>query len=71
MATIVRERVVERPRDYGYRETDNTSSGLIALILVIALLFLFFYYGLPAIRSVSSGPTINVPKSIDVNVNNK
>ena len=71
MATIVRDRVVERPvvRDYG-RSDSGPLGGLIALILVLLVLFLVFYYGLPAIRSMTAGPTINVPKSIDVNVNN-
>lgn len=41
--------------------------GLIALILVA---YLFFVYGLPALRNVQLGaPQINVPAQIDVNVN--
>lgn len=38
--------------------------GLVALVVVV---YLFFVYGLPAIRQVGS-PQINIPGKIDVNV---
>ena len=52
----------------------NTSGGpvmiIIALIVVLAIVYLGFVYGLPALRNMKSGGTqINVPDTIDVNVN--
>lgn len=49
---------------------SNETGGYGLIIGVIVLLFvgiLFFYYGLPAIRGMST-PQINVPNQIDVNV---
>lgn len=41
--------------------------GLIALVVVA---YLFFVYGLPAIKNTQLGtPQINIPSKIDVNVN--
>lgn len=68
MAEVIRERVVERPAGTVYHE-HHSNSGIIALVVALVLLFLLFYYGLPAIRSFSAGPTISVPKSVDVNIN--
>ena len=52
--------------------SNDTGSGmgmLIGLVVVIVLGFLFFVYGLPAIRNMRVGtPQINVPSQIDVNV---
>jgi hypothetical protein len=57
-------------------QTDSTGNGmgfLMGMILLLAVIFLFFFYGLPLLtqsfRSVS-GPQIQVPGKIDVNVNN-
>lgn len=55
---------------------DNAGNGmgfLVGVILLLIVLFLFFWYGLPAIRSMSGSgsPQINVPGKIDVNVNKK
>jgi hypothetical protein len=52
---------------------EGTSAGgmgfLLGVILLLATLFLFFYYGLPMIQQAASGPTINIPRQVDVNVN--
>jgi hypothetical protein len=51
---------------------DETSAGLgwvVGLMLLIALAFLLFYYGLPAFRGAATTPQINVPGQIDVNMN--
>lgn len=52
--------------------SNNDSGGMgmiIGLIVLLALGFLFFWYGLPAIRSMqSSGTQINVPSQVDINV---
>jgi hypothetical protein len=55
----------------GSPNNDSSSAGLIiGLILIIAVLVLFFVYGLPALRNnASKGTTINVPDKVDVNVN--
>lgn len=69
MAEVIRERVVDRPSEYHYHRGEDTSAnGLLALILVIVVLFLLFWYGIPVIRSMSSVPTVNVPKQVDVNI---
>ena len=42
---------------------------IVGLIVLLIIGFLFFWYGLPALRSMqSSGTQINVPNQIDVNV---
>ena len=63
----VEERVYHEDvhHDHGSSDGLNSLWGLIVLLIV---LILFFVYGLPAIRSMSSGPSVNVPSSIDVNV---
>jgi hypothetical protein len=51
--------------------TDN-SSGMgfvLGILLLLVIAFLFFVYGLPAISRSVSGPTLNVPGQVDVNVN--
>lgn len=53
----------------GHRESQNSGmSFIVGILLLIAVLFLFFYYLLPVVRGASS-PQINVPGKIDVNVN--
>lgn len=67
MATVITrsEPVVE----HDHYASEGGNSGLIlAVILVLLALFLFFYYGLPALRSAGS-PQVNVPGKVDVNVN--
>ncbi len=51
---------------------SDTGSGmgfLMGAILLVVVLFLLFYYGLPALRSTTQVPQVNVPGKIDVNVN--
>ena len=49
-------------------ETRNSGNGfLLGVILLIVAVVLFFYYGLPMIRSYSA-PQINVPSSINVHM---
>lgn len=51
---------------------SDQSSGMgmiIGLVVLVVFGFLFFVYGLPAIRQMKVGtPQINVPSTIDVNV---
>lgn len=52
--------------------SNDSSSGMgmvIGLVVLVVIGFLFFVYGLPALRQMRLGnPQINVPSSIDVNV---
>lgn len=53
---------------------SNGSSGgvgiIIGFVVLVALGFTFFAYGLPAIQNMQLGaPQINIPSKIDVNVN--
>lgn len=63
MATIV-----NNPAPAPTADSSNGMGFFLGIILVIIVAVLFFYYGLPAIRSVSQ-PQITVPGKIDVNVN--
>ena len=60
--------IVNTPASSG---SDNSGNGglVIGIFVLIVLGFLFFYYGLPAVKRMGSGqPQINVPNQIDVNV---
>lgn len=53
---------------------SNDSGGgmgmIIGLVVLLVLGYIFFVYGLPALRQVQLGsPQINVPSKIDVNIN--
>lgn len=51
--------------------SDNSGMGfLLGVIILIVFVVLFFIYAIPYIRGLtgSSGIQVNVPKSIDVNV---
>ncbi len=52
---------------------SNDSGGnmgmIIGLIVLLVLGYLFFIYGIPALRQIQLGsPQINIPSKIDVNV---
>lgn len=53
-------------------------AGILIVVVIVAVIgFLFFVYGLPAMRGsqdtntggTSSGPTINVPDKVQVDIN--
>lgn len=53
---------------------SNDSGGgigmIVGLIVLLVLGYLFFIYGIPALRQIQLGsPQINVPSKIDVNIN--
>lgn len=52
---------------------EDSSGGMgtiIGLVVLVLFVFLFFVYGLPAIRQIKLGGTqINVPEEINVTVN--
>lgn len=50
-------------------DQSNGVGMIIGFVVFIIFGFLFFIYGLPAIRQMRVGtPQINIPNSIDVNV---
>ena len=56
--------------------SDNNSTGLIiGIFIFIILALVFFYYGLPALKTIGTlqinvpAPVIEIPDQIDVNVN--
>ena len=54
----------------------NTSGNFVNIILGISLMLVIGYllvtYGIPALRQMQlGGPQINVPSTIDVNINQK
>lgn len=50
---------------------DNSSAFtfLIGAILLVAMFFLFVYYGLPALRGGTQAPSVEVPSQINVDIN--
>lgn len=54
--------------------SDNSGGplGIIIGVVVLAVIaYLVYVYGLPALRQTQVTPQINVPSTIDVNVNQK
>lgn len=72
MATIINNPPTQAPApsDGG----GGLAGILVGIIILVVVGFLFFAYGLPALRGIqntsdsNSGPTINVPDTIDVNI---
>ena len=64
--------VIHHDIDHVQSNTGNGTGFLVGVILLVIVLFLLFYYGLPALRnaSQSAAPQVNVPGKIDVNVHN-
>ncbi len=48
---------------------DNGMGALFAALMILIVVIVFIYFGLPALRSSNISPQINVPNKIDVNVN--
>jgi hypothetical protein len=55
--------IINQPPQEG--NSGNGMGFLLGIIVLAVIIFLFFYYGLPAIR----GTQVNVPDQVDVNVN--
>ncbi len=50
-------------------QTNGGGMGIIITVVILAVvLFIFFVYGLPAIKNIGS-PQINIPSTLDVNIN--
>jgi hypothetical protein len=69
MAEVIREREVPVETHHYHTEPSSSNSmGWIAPVaILLVVLFLLYYYGLPAVRSVG-GTQVNVPDKINVNV---
>lgn len=64
MATVVNTTSPAHAEPAGYGV-----SWVIGLLLLLFVVFLMFYYGLPALRSATTAPSVSVPERVDVNVN--
>ncbi len=52
------------------QESGSGMGMIIGLVVLAVVAYLFFAYGLPAMRNVQVGtPQVNVPSKIDVNIN--
>lgn len=67
-------RVVEEPaekhvvHEHRYFSGDGNGAGFIlGIVLLLALILLFFYYGLPYVRSLTA-PQVNIPDRVNVNI---
>lgn len=62
--------VINNPGDGGGGGNDSSSGVFIGIILAVVVAgALFFIYGLPAMRNTDTGPTINVPDKVQIDVN--
>lgn len=62
--------VVNNPAPAPSNDSGGGMGMVIGFVVLIIIAFLFFVYGLPAIRQMQLGsPQINLPSKIDVNVN--
>lgn len=51
-------------------DSGNGMGMIIGSLILLVSIFLFFVYGLPALRQIQWGtPQVNIPSKIDVNVN--
>lgn len=51
---------------------ESTGGGvglIVGAIILLAIVVLFFVYGLPALRGTDKGTTVNVPEQVQVDVN--
>lgn len=61
--------IVNTPAQAPSSDSSGNMGMIIALIALIVVAYLFFVFGLPAIRQMQVGaPQINIPSKIDVNV---
>lgn len=53
------------------KESGGPIGMIIGLVVLVALGYVFFVYGLPAIQNAQWGvaPQVNIPSEIDVNIN--
>jgi len=46
----------------------NLVSMVVGAVLLLAVVFMFLYFGLPMLRRSTAVPQVNVPENIDINV---
>ncbi len=52
------------------KESGGGMGMIVGLVVLMVLGYLFFIYGIPALKQLQLGsPQINIPSKIDVNVN--
>lgn len=61
--------IVNNPAPAPKAESGGNMGMIIGLIVLLVFGYLFFVYGMPALRQMQLGsPQINIPSKIDVNV---
>jgi len=66
---VVRE--VEHIHDHTepvYQNNSNATGLIVGIIVLLAILFLIFAYGLPRLGALRS-PSVSIPNQVDVNLN--
>jgi len=53
----------------GNNSNGDGSGTIMTVVVILVLVVLFFVFALPAIRNSGGGNQVNVPDTIDVNVN--
>ena len=53
----------------GNSTESSGSSGMVTALVVLVILVLLVIFGVPLLRRATAVPQVNVPDSIDVNVN--
>ena len=65
MATVVNN---PQPTQQPAQQSSNGNGFLVGIILLILFVIIIVFYGLPYLGSMGGGTDVNVPKQIDVNV---
>ncbi len=60
--------IINTPAPAPETQSDSGLGMIIGIVFLAVVAFIFFVYGLPAIRSIRS-PQVNIPSKIDVNIN--
>lgn len=68
MATIINTPAATHEHYVEDRPRSGSGALLSGLLVVLVIIALLYFLG-PLVRGVTSAPSINVPKQVDVNVN--
>jgi hypothetical protein len=72
--TTLTDGLLAAPIQISSNEGNRVVEVLIGLVFTVIVAFLFFTYGLPALRGTqntgagNTGPVINVPDTVDINI---
>lgn len=62
--------VVNNPAPAPQTESGGNMGLIVGLVVLFVVGYLFFMFGLPALKQMQFGnPQINIPSKIDVNIN--